>query len=546
MEPLLLKLWRHVPSGSIKREEVADFLQLSQKQVSRNLRKWQGEGWLEYLPGRGRGNPSSIKWHSDVESIYEQETLRMMEEGLGDSAKAFLMDWSPESKLRLMKAFQTKLGFIQSHKDRLVIPKRHGFISFHPHEALEISSANFVANVYNRLVCLDEKGEIQPELAHSWDLTAVRLRLYLRKEVKFHDGSILKAEDAVRSLTLLKEHPNYRSIWEQISNIRTPFPLVVDIEYEAGCPYILQLLTSMSASIFKESHAHLIGTGAFYLGMNEGGKTLLHAFADHFQERPLLDEIEFVQVPKDFDIVYRSSTRQDDEKTFEVASDSGFGVVILNADRDTDISRLEVRSYINYVIGRRRNELERFQPNFLPNADGCLIGVSKGYEAPVVPKPVLSQPLRLQTVGYNEQFSFWLKEVLEDAGLPVILVPVSFEDTIKHNNDTDIYVHGEVFELNQNLSYFQFLKQELSPVKRVLHCLPDAGRLMERYAFVPFEEWTDLHLEMELALLEASLVIPLYYAKRKIPFSVDLMNISIKHFGYVDFAKLWMKPLLPE
>jgi MarR-like DNA-binding transcriptional regulator SgrR of sgrS sRNA len=37
-------------------------------------------------------------------------------------------------------------------------------------------------------------------------------------------------------------------------------------------------------------------------------------------------------------------------------------------------------------------------------------------------------------------------------------------------------------------------------------------------------------------------MIPLYYEKRQIPFSADLMNISISHFGYVDFSKLWVRP----
>jgi MarR-like DNA-binding transcriptional regulator SgrR of sgrS sRNA len=69
-------------------------------------------------------------------------------------------------------------------------------------------------------------------------------------------------------------------------------------------------------------------------------------------------------------------------------------------------------------------------------------------------------------------------------------------------------------------------------------------KYLNEYAHTPFPEWTALNLKVEKALLESSTMIPLYYEKRQIPFSVDLMNISIKHFGYVDFSKLWVRPQL--
>ncbi|WP_353733613.1 hypothetical protein [Rossellomorea vietnamensis] len=65
---------------------------------------------------------------------------------------------------------------------------------------------------------------------------------------------------------------------------------------------------------------------------------------------------------------------------------------------------------------------------------------------------------------------------------------------------------------------------------------------MEKYPHIPFEEWDSLNMQLERKLIEQSIMIPLYYEKRFIPFSSDIMNIKIKHFGYVDFSKLWVRP----
>lgn len=119
---------------------------------------------------------------------------------------------------------------------------------------------------------------------------------------------------------------------------------------------------------------------------------------------------------------------------------------------------------------------------------------------------------------------------------------------LDHGEDqqADLFIHGEVLEMNQNFSFYYFLKNSNSPLaanlsknKQILACL-------DQYSQTPFEEWTSLNLQVEKILLESSIMIPLYYEKRQIPFSADLMNIKISHFGYVDFSNLWVRPVIKE
>ena len=62
--------------------------------------------------------------------------------------------------------------------------------------------------------------------------------------------------------------------------------------------------------------------------------------------------------------------------------------------------------------------------------------------------------------------------------------------------------------------------------------------------YTDFIEWKNLNVAFEKELIESSVLIPLYYDKRRIPFSSDLMNVEMKHFGDLDFSKLWVRPLI--
>ena len=203
-----------------------------------------------------------------------------------------------------MTRFQSKFGFHQEDLDSLIIPRNYRFLTYHPLKAADVHSANLVANVYNRVVALNEDNTITSELAHSWELTATKLTLYLRKDIHFHDGSILKAEDVVQCFRRMKQAREYEDLWRPITNISSPSPLVVQLGFTDGCTYILQLLSMIPASIYKEVHGQIIGTGGFYIAEDSEEKTLLCAFKNFFRERPLLDRVEFIQVSKEFNTLY--------------------------------------------------------------------------------------------------------------------------------------------------------------------------------------------------------------------------------------------------
>ncbi|WP_045522427.1 ABC transporter substrate-binding protein [Neobacillus niacini] len=546
MDHYLLSLWNSTSSGQVKVQQLAEILNLSSKQTRRKLNKWQEEGWLTFQAGRGRGNDSKLHWNKDVETEYEQQFIAQLEKfSIEQVSKLLLYKWSAETKQRLMTRFQSKFGFHQEEQERLIIPRFYRFLTYHPLKAADVHSANLVANIYNRVVALEEDDTIIPELAHSWEVNDKKLILYLRKDVAFHDGSILKAEDVVQSFMQMKQDEIYAELWKPITKISSPASLVVELEFPNGCTYILPLLSMMPASIYKESNGQVIGTGSFYMGENSEEKTVLHAFKHYYGKRPLLDTVEFIQVSSEFGNVYYGAHESREVGTFEVKSDSGFGIVVMNPYRQTDIARKEVRDYIHMLIDENRSQISTIDSRTSENNSGCLIGYSMPYSLPKIAKPSLLKPLRMKYTGYTKDVSNWLKSILDHAGISTKLEEVSFHDAVYYDHlkaEADLFIHGEIFELNQSFSYFNFIKNNISPLRKLTKSDPLLQEFIQAYDELPFKQWIEQHLKIEKYLIENSLCIPLYYSKRQIPFSINLMNIKMKHFGYVDLSKLWMKP----
>ncbi|ETP69276.1 ABC transporter substrate-binding protein [Planococcus glaciei] len=550
MDNNLLLLWHTVPSGKIKKDKLVKLLDVSAKQASRYIRKWTQEGWFTYTAGRGRGNASELHWLKDVERLFEEQLMDIIEqEPVETSSKYLLFDWSEEVKIRLIERFRNKFGYTQNQGDvdKLIIPRRHQLMTMNPLETADVHSANFVATVFNRLVSVDSKGKVSPEIAHSWDLSPTKLRLYLKKGIKFHDGSLLTAEDVADCLNRIRSHENSRELWEPVKRITVPAPLVIDFTFPEGCSYCLQMLGMINSSIFKESQGQLYGTGSFCLDNSHELKTVLVAFKDYFGERPLLDAIEFVQVPEDFDFAYRTSQPKEAEETFLVESDSGVGIIVMNAFRDSAIQRQEVRDYLHAIIRKHRYSISEADSRILPNEEGMLIGQNQQYRFATAERPLFKEPLIIKTTSYLKNVSDWLQAIFEQEGIPAEVRVLPFHEYLVDNGkdqQADLYIHGEVFEMNQDFSFFYFLSNGLSPFATLIDRDPELTQLLEQYRHTPFEEWTMLNRQIEKSLVESSILIPLYYAKRQIPFSSELMNIKLSHFGYVDFSKLWVRPTL--
>ena len=162
--------------------------------------------------------------------------------------------------------------------------------------------------LYSRLVRLNEKGEIEPELATSWssNADAKEWTFKLRAGVKFHDGAELTAEDVKYSLERINDpalESPVTSVLGMLDHVEVIDPLTVKVVLSishAGLPilmsdYRVRMIRAGSGETIVETGN---GTGPFKLGeYDPEGRTILVRNPDYWEGVPKLDRIEYTAIP---------------------------------------------------------------------------------------------------------------------------------------------------------------------------------------------------------------------------------------------------------
>ncbi len=181
-------------------------------------------------------------------------------------------------------------------------------VSLDPQIQLSGGMLQYSHIVFDPLVRWTRDGKIEPRLAVKWEvINPTTTRFYLRKNVKFHSGNMLTADDVVFTLDRLKKSEDFKGLYEYFTGAKAvddhtvdlitkePYGLVVamatyifpmDKAFYSGTdpknnkPKDLMLKTDYTFANFNES-----GTGPFKVTQREQGvKTTFTRFADYWDK----------------------------------------------------------------------------------------------------------------------------------------------------------------------------------------------------------------------------------------------------------------------
>jgi peptide/nickel transport system substrate-binding protein len=141
------------------------------------------------------------------------------------------------------------------------------------------------------LVNISWDGQPLARLAERWETSpdGRELRLYLRRNIKFHDGSNLTPE-------LVAETVRYRSKASGMEGFR--FSVVLSVRVDDGVVVIRTeqpeafLLTDLAESHLSPAGRPLVGTGPF-VTESTGETVVVRAFDGYYRGRPDLDRVEY-------------------------------------------------------------------------------------------------------------------------------------------------------------------------------------------------------------------------------------------------------------
>lgn len=151
-------------------------------------------------------------------------------------------------------------------------------VSLDPHTNSNYSALQGYEHIYESLIGYDEKTNVVPALAQSWEITngGRTYTFHLRPNVKFHNGQPMTAEDVKYTVERILD-PKTASPWrnwlDAIQEIKIVDPLTIQMNLDAPYPGLLGSFAGMRASgIIPKGLAErenlkikAIGTGPFKL-----------------------------------------------------------------------------------------------------------------------------------------------------------------------------------------------------------------------------------------------------------------------------------------
>lgn len=181
----------------------------------------------------------------------------------------------------------------------VIIPQDLDFLD--PHLAVAAGTNEVLFNVFEGLLKPNEKGELYPAVAESYEVSSDGLTytFKLRAGVKFHNGSLVTSEDVKYSYSRLAGIGADKPLQPQfavVASVEAPDASTVVIKLKQNDSSFLTALTgAIIPNSYEDSNKNPIGTGPFKFKEYLPGQRLsVEKFTDYYvKDVPSLDHVEF-------------------------------------------------------------------------------------------------------------------------------------------------------------------------------------------------------------------------------------------------------------
>jgi peptide/nickel transport system substrate-binding protein len=185
------------------------------------------------------------------------------------------------------------------HGGTLVAAAEIDPIALDPHTGSNFSSVQAYDHMYESLTMYDEKTNIVPALAQSWEVTngGKTYTFKLRPNVKFHNGQVMNADDVKYSIDRVidpKTASPWRSWFNAVKEIKVVDPLTVQFNLDAPYPLLGSFAGMRAAGIIPKGLAESenlkikgIGTGPFKLAEYVPQDRIVYTRHPDYWDKPL-------------------------------------------------------------------------------------------------------------------------------------------------------------------------------------------------------------------------------------------------------------------
>lgn len=190
----------------------------------------------------------------------------------------------------------------------LVVGVAIGSSIFNPYGTANINDVNGMSQIYDPILIKDSSGKIVPNLAEKFEISkdALTYTFWLKKGVKFSNGTELKASDVKFSLELGKESSFTSAVYANVESCEVVDDYTVIFHMKSPNVGFLDYLTSYYNFIVSEDVVNeygkdfgttvesVIGTGPYILKEWKPGELVVYeANPDYFKGAPDIKKVRF-------------------------------------------------------------------------------------------------------------------------------------------------------------------------------------------------------------------------------------------------------------
>jgi MarR-like DNA-binding transcriptional regulator SgrR of sgrS sRNA len=582
-------------------EQLSDALCCTPRNVKFILRRLEESGFIEWKPGRGRGNISQLTLLREVEEVIEVSFQELIAKNKIKEAIEFMssLESNEALKQRLFNSLSVKMGFhsemeTTSKHDVLRLMQGRKLEKLDPAFIYTAFEAYLVGQICNTLITYDVvSGDFLPDLAHNWEHNDdyTLWTFYLRKSVKFHHGRVMTAQDVKFTIQrLLDINSSVMESFKDIQDIVVKGERVVHFQLQRPNLFFLHLLSSVNTSILpydKElkkiemniddrTHSEanqfsdkLIGTGPFRVHELNQEVLILHAYEQYYGLRPHLDEIDiwFVANPPSNERYYEIPVENqvklpkqgNEAKRFHYTA-SGCKYLLFNFHIEGIQHQLLFREALRIIFDQVAivKELGGFR---VAPADSFLPWRSKEKEWS---EPSLKLAAQLiERSGYqgetinlayklhkDDEDAKWIKHRAAQVGLNIELQYYAQVDTTISCKvelmleSAHMVLVEEILEDDWQwgmMNYFwntsNYLHSFLLPSQ-----IDELHSLLEDFSQLEKQARISLLAEAEQLLGKNAWLLHGYHINNTALLNQSLLGLHTSSFGFLDISKLWVKP----
>ena len=172
--------------------------------------------------------------------------------------------------------------------------------SLDPHKAVAAGTKEVLFNLYEGLVKPDSSGELQPAIASDYSISedATTYTFTLREGVKFHDGSMVTAEDVKYSIDRCADTTNGEPLVEAYSNIKSVN--IVDektvevVMNTADSDFLANMTTAIIPASNENPDTNPIGTGPYrYVSRSPQENFVVEKFDEYWGTPANIENVTF-------------------------------------------------------------------------------------------------------------------------------------------------------------------------------------------------------------------------------------------------------------